>query len=128
MSLKTASGISIMVLLLGVYSSSYHTASALGTDDSMILKKDLRVIMNDYKTSIEKAKAELLFSVKKANADAKLAVMKGIPMDEINAATKATIAKARADLKLDIQKAKAEAKAALFQLKAAVDKNNSSKT
>jgi len=126
MNLKIASGISIMVLLLGVTSSSYHTASALGTNDSAILKKDLRVIMNDYKASIEKAKAELLFSVKKANADAKLAVQKGMPMDEINAATKATIAKARADLKLDIQKAKAEAKAALFQLKAAVDKNNSS--
>lgn len=126
MNLKTASGVSIMVLLLGVASSSYHTASALGTNDSITLKKDLRVIMNDYKANIDKAKAELLFSIKKANADAKLAVQKGIPMDEINAVTKATIAKARADLKLDIQKAKAEAKAALLQLKAAVDKNNSS--
>jgi hypothetical protein len=126
MNLKIASGISIMVLLLGVTSSGYHTVSASGTNDSEILKKDLRVIMNDYKTSIEKAKEKLLFSVKKANADAKLAVLKGIPMDEINAATKATIAKARADLKIDIQNAKAEAKAALFELKAAVDKNNSS--
>lgn len=127
MNLKAAAGISIMVLLLGVTSSSYHTASALGTNDSIILKKDLRVIMNDYKASIDKAKAELLFSIKKANADAKLAVQEGVlSMDEINATTKATIAKARADLKLDIQKAKSEAKAALLQLKAAVDKNNSS--
>lgn len=79
--------------------------------------------MNDYKIAVAKAKAELLSSIKKANTDAKLAVQKGIPMDEINAATKTTIAKAKAELKLDIQKAKAEAKTALMQLKAAVDGN-----
>ena len=124
MNLKTVSGISIVVLLLGVASSSHHTASALGTNDSIILKKDLRLIMGDYKAAIDKAKAQLLSSIKKANADAKLAVQKGIPMDEINAVTKVTIDKARADLKLDIQKAKAEAKATLLQLKAAVNRNN----
>ncbi|MGH9998941.1 MAG: hypothetical protein ACRD90_03650 [Nitrosopumilaceae archaeon] len=124
MNLKTVSGISIVVLLLGVASSSHHITSALGTNDSIILKKDLRLIMDDYKATIDKAKAQLLSSIKKANADAKLAVQKGIPMDEINAVTKATIAKARADLKLDIQKAKAEAKVTLLQLKAAVDRNN----
>ena len=124
MNLKAISAISIIVLLLGITSSSSHTAIALGTNDSLILKKDLRLIMNDYKATVTKAKADLLSSIKKANADAKLAVQKGIPMDEINTATKATIAKARADLKLDILKAKAEAKAALLELKAAVDKNN----
>ncbi|MGI0008386.1 MAG: hypothetical protein ACRD92_02060 [Nitrosopumilaceae archaeon] len=124
MNLKTVSGISNVVLLLGVASSSHHITSALGTNDSIILKKDLRLIMDDYKATIDKAKAQLLSSIKKANADAKLAVQKGIPMDEINAVTKATIAKARADLKLDIQKAKAEAKVTLLQLKAAVDRNN----
>lgn len=126
MNLKAISGISIAVLLLGITSSSSHVALALGTNDSLILKKDLRLIMNEYKATVTKAKAELLSSIKKANAEAKLAVQKGIPMDEINAATKATIAKARADLKLDIQKAKVEAKAALLELKAVVDKNNHS--
>src|SRR3990172_8660370 len=124
MNLKTISAISIVVLLLGVVSSSNHAAYASGTNDSIILKKDLRLIMNDYKAAVDKAKAEFLSSIKKANADAKLAVQKGIPMDEINALTKAAITKARAELKLDIQKAKIEAKTVLLQLKAAVDINN----
>lgn len=124
MNLKTISGIFIVVLLLGVVSSSNHAAYASGTNDSIILKKDLRLIMNDYKAALDKAKAEFLSSIKKANDAAKLSVQKGIPMDEINAVTKATIAKARADLKLDIQKAKTEAKTVLLQLKAAVDRNN----
>ncbi|HSB57598.1 MAG TPA: hypothetical protein VLD38_07310 [Nitrosopumilaceae archaeon] len=124
MDLRAISGISIVILLLGITSSSSHVALALGTDDPLILKKDLKLIMKEYKAAVTKAKAELISSIKKANADAKLAVQKGIPMDEINAATKATIAKARAELKLDIQKAKIEAKAALLELKAAVDRNN----
>ena len=123
MNLKMASCLSILVLLLGVASSSYHTAFALDTSEQLLLKKDLRTIMNDYKAAVAKAKAGLLSSIKKANADAKLEVQKGIPMDEINAATKTTIAQAKAELKLDIQKAKAEAKTAFLQLKAAVDKN-----
>jgi len=124
MNLKTISGISIVVLLLGVVSSSNHAVYASRTNDAIILKKDLRLIMNDYKVALDKARAEFLSSIKKANADAKLAVQKGIPMDEINALTKATITKARAELKLDIQKAKIEAKTVLLQLKAAVDRNN----
>ena len=123
MNLKAIFGLSALVLLLGVVSSNYHTAFALDTSEQLLLKKDLRTIMNDYKAAVAKAKAGLLSSIKKANADAKLAVQKGIPMDEINAATKTTIAQAKAELKLDIQKAKAEAKTALLQLKAAVDKN-----
>jgi hypothetical protein len=125
MNLKTISGLSVLVLLFGVVSSSNHYAFALdkSTNEQYLLKKDLQSIMNDYKIAVAKAKAELLSSIKKANTDAKLAVQKGIPMDEINAATKTTIAKAKAELKLDIQKAKAEAKTALMQLKAAVDGN-----
>jgi len=125
MNLKTISGLSILVLLLGVVSSSNHSAFALekSTSEQYILKKSLQSIMTDYKVAVTKAKAELLSSIKKANSDAKLAVQKGIPMDAINAATKTTIAKAKAELKLDIQKAKAEAKAALMQLKTAVDNN-----
>ena len=97
MNLKAISSLSILVLLLGVSSSSYHLAFALeNTNDQSILKKDLQSIMNDYKAAVTKAKADLLSS----------------------------IAKAKAELKLDIQKAKVEAKAALIQLKAAVDKNN----
>ena len=68
----------------------------------------------------------MISSIEKANADAKIAAQKGIPIDEINTVTKTTIAKARAELKLDIQKAKADAKIALLQLKATVDKNHSS--
>ena len=126
MNLKAIFGLSVLVLLLGVVSSSYHTAFAFDANEQSLLKKNLKSIMDDYKAAVAKAKAELLSSIKKANADAKLAVQKGISMDEINTVTKSTIAKARAELKLDIQKAKADAKIALLQLKAAVDKNNTS--
>ena len=126
MNLKAIFGLSALVLLLGVVISNHHTAFALDTNEQYILKKDLRSIMDDFKAAVGKAKAELLSSVEKANSDAKLAVQKGIPIDEINAATKSTIAKARAELKLDIQKAKADAKTALLQLKAVVDKNKRS--
>ena len=115
MNLKTISSLSVLVLLFGVVSASNHYAFALdkSTNEQYFLNKDLQSIMNDYKVAVVKAKADLLSSVKKANTDAKLAVQKGIPIDEINAATKVTIAKAKAELKLDIQKAKAEAKAAV---------------
>ena len=123
MNLKAISGFSILVLLFSVVGASNHYAFALdkSTNAQYSLNKDIQSIMNDYKVAVAKAKAELLSSVKKANVDAKLAVQKGIPIDEINAATKATISKAKAELKLDIQKAKADAKAALMQLKATVD-------
>ena len=125
MNLKIIFGLSALVLLFGAVSTSNHYAFALdkSTNKQYFLNKDLQSIMNDYKIAVTKAKADLLSSVKKANADAKLAVQKGIPIDEINAATKTMITKAKAELKLDIQKAKAEAKAALMQLKATVDGN-----
>lgn len=125
MNLKVISGLSILVLLFGVASSNHHTAFALDTNEQSALKNDLRSIMSDYKVAVSKAKANLISSIEKANADAKIAAQKGISIDEINTVTKTTIAKARAELKLDIQKAKADAKTALLQLKAAVDKNNS---
>ena len=124
MNLKVISGISIIVLILGLAGSSSHNVYAIDTTESLVLKKDLKLIMNDYKVAIDKARAEFLSSIKKANHEAKLAVQKGIPMDEINELTKATITKARAELKLDIQKAKTEAKTVLLQIKAAVDRNN----
>ena len=124
MNLKVISGLSVLVLLLGVASSSYHLAFALeSTNEQTILKKGVQSIMNDYRIAVEKAKSDLLSSIVKANTDAKLAIQKGIPVDEINTVTKSTIAKAKAELKLDLQKAKAEAKTALMQLKATVDKN-----
>ena len=124
MNLKVISGLSVLVLLLGVASSSYHLAFALeSTNEQTILKKGVQSIMNDYRIAVEKAKSDLLSSIVKANTDAKLAIQKGIPVDEINTVTKTTIAKAKAELKLDLQKAKAEAKTALMQLKATVDKN-----
>ncbi|MBI5377609.1 MAG: hypothetical protein HZA82_03195 [Thaumarchaeota archaeon] len=124
MNLKAISGLSILVLLLGVTSSSYHLAFALeSTNEQSLLKKGVQSIMNDYKVAVAKAKSDLLSSIVKANTNAKLAIQKGIPIDEINTVTKTTIIKAKTELKLDLQKAKAEAKTALIQLKAAVDKN-----
>ena len=124
MNLKAISGISVLVLLLGVASSSYHLAFALeNTNEQSLLKKGIQSIMDDYKIAVAKAKSDLLSSIVKANTDAKLAIQKGIPIDEINPVTKTTIAKAKAELKLDLQKAKVDAKTALLQLKAAVDKN-----
>ena len=115
---------SVLILVLGVASSSYHLAFALeNTNEQSLLKKGVQSIIDDYKMAVAKAKSELLSSIVKANTDAKLAIQKGIPIDEINTVTKTTIAKAKAELKLDLQKAKTEAKTALMQLKAAVDKN-----
>lgn len=121
---KAISSLSILVLLLGVASSSYHLAFALeNTNEQSLLKKGVQSIMDDYKVAVAKAKSDLLSSIVKANTNAKLAIQKGIPIDEINTVTKTTIIKAKTELKLDLQKAKAEAKTALMQLKAAVDKN-----
>jgi hypothetical protein len=124
MSLRVILGVFIVILILGITSSSFYNANALSTNESIILKKDLKSIMKDYQLAIEKARENFVDSIKKANYDAKLAVKKGIPMDEINSATKATISKARVELKFDIQQAKTEAKTMLLQLKAAVDRNN----
>jgi len=124
MNLRVISGAFIVILILGISGSSFYNAYALGTNESIILKKDLKSIMNEYQLAIEKAREDFVTSIKKANHDAKLAVKKGIPMDEINLATKATISKARADLKFDIQQARIEAKTMLLQLKAAVDRIN----
>lgn len=115
-----------MVLLLGVASSNYHLAFALeSTSEQSLLKKGVQTIMDDYKMAVAKAKSNLLSSIAKANTNAKLAIQKGLPIDEINTVTKKAIAQAKAELKLDLQKAKVEAKTALMHLKAAVDKNKS---
>lgn len=115
-----------MVLLLGVASSNYHLAFALeSTNEQSLLKKGVQTIMDDYKMAVAKAKSNLLSSIAKANTNAKLAIQKGLPIDEINTVTKKAIAQAKAELKLDLQKAKVEAKTALMHLKAAVDKNKS---
>jgi hypothetical protein len=124
MNLRVISGVFIVILMLGISGSSSYNANALSMNESIMLKKDLKSIMDDYQLAIEKAREDFVASIKKANYDAKLAVKGGIPMDEINSATKATISKARAELKFDIQQAKTEAKTMLLQLKAAVDRNN----
>jgi hypothetical protein len=124
MRLRIISGIFVGILVLSITGSGFYNNNAFGENESVILKKDLKSIMDDYQMAIEKAREDFVASIKKANYDAKLAVKKGIPMDEINSATKATISKARADLKFDIQQAKTEAKTMLLQLKAVVDRNN----
>lgn len=126
MNLKIASFFSVMVLLLGITSVVNHSVFAVeDVQEKMLLKKDLSSIMNDYKASILKARADLLKAIEKAKADAKDAVQNGIPMEKINAASKSSIDKAKTEFKLAIAKAKTDAKSALLQIKSAVDKNSS---
>ena len=123
MNLKIASVFSMAVLLLGVTSVT-HSAFAIEDTQKLLLKKDLSSIAHDYKMSILKAQADLIKAIEKANADAKDAVKKGVPMEKINAASKSYIDKARTDFKLAIAKAKADAKTTLLQIKSAVDQRN----
>ena len=123
MNLKIASIFSMLVLLLSVTGIT-HSAFAMENTQKPLLKKDLSSIAHDYKMSILKAQADLIKAVEKANADAKAAVQKGIPMEKINAASKSYIDKARTDFKLAIAKAKADAKSTLLQIKSAVEQRN----
>lgn len=81
----------------------------------------LQTIMDNYRKAVQKAQADFLAAVDKANDDARNAIYKGLPIDQINANTKSAIEKAREDLKDAIQDARADAKAALLALKAEVD-------
>lgn len=125
MNLKIASVFSIVVLLLGITSVT-HSAFAIEDTQKLLLKKDLSSIAHDYKMSILRAQADLIKAIEKANADAKDAVKKGVPMEKINAASKSYIDKARTDFKLAIAKAKADAKTTLLQIKSAIGQKNSS--
>ncbi|MBM3903860.1 MAG: hypothetical protein FJ357_01765 [Thaumarchaeota archaeon] len=83
-------------------------------------KQEVQDIMTAYKKAIHKAQADFTTTVKKANEDARAAIAKGIPIDQINAESKATIAKARADLKAAKDTAQKETKENLSKLKAAI--------
>jgi Skp family chaperone for outer membrane proteins len=83
-------------------------------------KQEVQDIMTADKKAIHKAQADFTAAVKKANEDARAAIAKGIPTDQINAESKAAIAKARADLKAAKDAAQKETKASLSKLKAAI--------
>ncbi len=121
MNLKIISSFSILVLLCGVILYAHNSASA-----TPYPKNDIRSIMENYRVAIEKARADLLSSIGKANSDAKASIQKGIPTEQINAATKSSIDKARQDYKLAIQKAQVEAKFALHQIKLSIGQNKQS--
>ena len=88
-------------------------------------KNDIKSIMENYRKAILKAQTDFQAAIKKANADAKDAVLKGLPIDQINADSKSKIQKARVDLKASIAEARVDAKNALLQLKAAIDAKSS---
>lgn len=116
MNLKLAACFSVLVLLLGVTTYAHNSAYA-----TQYPKNDLRTIMENYRMATEKARADLITSIGKANSDAKAFVQKGIPTDQINAASKSYIDKARQDYKLAIEKARANAKLALHQIKLSIE-------
>jgi len=105
------------------------TALALVTSLSMAgtafaekpAKLDLKSIADAYKKAIQKARADFVDAVEKSNDDARKAIQKGIPINKINADSKAAVDKARDDLKDAVEKARADAKNSLLKLKASVD-------
>lgn len=80
-------------------------------------KEEIQSIMTAYKKAIDSAQKQFKAAVDKAQSDARSAVAKGLPIDEINAQSKATISKAKADLNAAKDVAKKEAKRSLDQLK-----------
>ena len=58
-------------------------------------KNEIKVIAENYRKTIQKAHDDFLAAVKKANADARDEISKGVPIDKINADSKASIEKAR---------------------------------
>ena len=83
-------------------------------------KNDLKSIMDTYRKAILKAKSDFTAVIKKADTNMRDAVSKGLPIDKINADSKATIQKAHADLKTAVGKAKSDAKSSLYQIKASI--------
>ncbi len=80
---KCISSLSIVILTLDVVSSSYPSAFVIRVDDQPMLKKDLRSIMDDYKSAVTKAKADLLSFIQKAKAEVKEALLRlKIAVDE----------------------------------------------
>ncbi len=83
-------------------------------------KVDVKSIMTTYQKAIHKAQTDFTAAIKKANSDAREAISKNIPTDQINAESKAAISKARTDLKIAKDMAQKEAKNSLAKLKAAI--------
>lgn len=80
-------------------------------------KNEIKVIAENYRKTVQKAHDDFLTAVKKANADARNAIGKGIPIDKINADSKDAIQKARDNMKSTIAKAQADVRDALQKIK-----------
>lgn len=103
----------IAVLLISVTLADHAFAQKAGKDE-------IKNIMTSYQKAIYKAQKDFTDAIKKANTDARAAISKGLPTDQINAESKAAISKARADLKAAKDTASKEAKNSLAKLKATV--------
>jgi outer membrane murein-binding lipoprotein Lpp len=84
-------------------------------------QNDLRAIADAYRNAIENARSDFQAAIKKANDDARASVEKGLPIEQINAESKAAIQNARDALKNAIEDARSDAKESLLKLKAAID-------
>ena len=83
-------------------------------------KEEVQSIMTAYQKAINEAQKQFKAAIEKAQSDARSAIAKGIPTDQINAQSKATIAKAKIDLKAAKDLAQKEAKKSLEQLKTTI--------
>lgn len=103
----------IAVLLVSVIMANHAFAEKSGASD-------VKSIMAAYQKAVYQAQKDFTAAIKKANADARAAVGKGLPIDQINSESKAAIAKARADLKSAKDTAQKEARNGLDKLKASI--------
>lgn len=105
----------ITILLASVTMSGEAFAQKSG-------QQEVQDIMTAYKKAVYKAQSDFNAAVKKVNESARAAIGKGIPIDQINADSKAAIAKARDDLKIAKNTAQKEAKASLDKIKDKIKK------
>jgi hypothetical protein len=112
----------LQLVAITVFAALLVSVTLAGTSFAQTTSKnDIKSIMDNYRKAIQKAQADFQAAIKKVNADAKDAVLKGLPIDQINSDSKSKIQKARVDLKASIDKARVDAKNSLLQLKAAID-------
>lgn len=112
------------IQLVAIMAFAVLLASVAMADSAFAEKKpartDLKSIMDTYKKTIEKAQADFLKAMKKSNTDAKAAIAKGVPTNEINANSKAAMLKAKAEYNAAKTKAQEAVKASLDQIKASI--------
>lgn len=92
-----------------------------GASAQKYAKSDLQSIMDAYENAIQQARTDFVASIKKSNDDARAAVERGLPIDQINESSKEAIQKARDSLRAATLEAQKEARNSLLQLKAQID-------